>query len=129
MSIGVVLLQVLAGCAYHEKVEPPVAAKMNGSHAFFSADWPLKKKTALSNEMTAKLLEIISRKPMRLTKTIKAKPRGYFVVGGRVYAFHYGFIVSDPPKGGTWDDPVLHKFWERLTQEDGRIDKLKYFKP
>ena len=129
ISIGVVLLHLLAGCAYHEMVDPPVAAQINGSQAFYSANWPIRKKAPLSNEMAAKLLEIISRKPTRYTRTIMAMPRGYILVGGREYAFHNGFITPDTSRDHGWDDPVFHRLWERLDQHGGKIDKLKNFKP
>lgn len=117
------------------EVQPPTQNKRADStskpvktDAFYARDETLQNKVQLSDEMAAKLVEIIGGEPKPWARTISAAPRGFFVVGQKAYAF-YGFIASDSSQGDLWDDPVLHRFWERLNRVEGNLESLKDFKP
>src|SRR5262245_38593297 len=111
-----------------DKPESGPPARLARPEAYYAADETLKEKVRLSDEMAAKLVEIVGRKPKPFERKLLALPRGYFVIGGKPYAF-YGFIASDPAKGNSWDDPVLHKFWEELNRVKDELGPLKDFKP
>jgi hypothetical protein len=96
--------------------------------AYNATDSDLRDKVRLSDQMAAKLREIIGQKPKPFTRTVKALPRDYFVVGGTTYPF-YGFLASDPQEGDAWHDPALTKFWEELNRVHDQLAPLKDFKP
>jgi hypothetical protein len=62
----------------------------------------------LSDEMAAKVVEILRGKPKPFERTIRVAPRGYFSVDGKTYPY-YGFLTSHVSKGDSWDDPVLRR--------------------
>jgi hypothetical protein len=119
-----------AGRAQGGKKGPPPAAKPAKPEAYYAANETLKDKVRLSDEMAAKLTEIVSRKPTPYQRTLRVAPRGYIVVGGKSYAY-FGFLASDPEKGDSWDDPVLGKLWDELNRVEYKagLGPLKDFKP
>jgi hypothetical protein len=120
---------VLAGSAGagQERKSPP-AAKLVRPEVFYAQGEALKDKVRLSDEMAAKIIEIVGRKPTPFKRDIKAAPRGYFLVGEKVYCF-YGGITSDPAEGDSWTDPALGRFWNELNRVKDQLEPLKDFKP
>jgi hypothetical protein len=57
-------------------------------------------------------------------------PAGYFSVDGKTYRY-CGFLTYYVSKGDSWDDSVLHRFWNELNRVEykGGIGPLNEFKP
>jgi hypothetical protein len=129
LTIGFLLVYggtLIASNAWsEEKKAPPPPAKPN---VYYASDEDLKDKVRLSDEMAAKLQEIVRRKPKPFVRTLRVLPDGYFIIDNKTYAF-YGFIATDPAKGDMWDDPVLRKFWEELMRDKSKPEAMKGFKP
>jgi hypothetical protein len=111
-----------------DKITDPPAARLARPEAYYASDETLKDKVRLSDEMASKLAEIVGRKSKQFKRTFLVLPRGYFVVGGKSYAF-YGCIASDPAEGESWTDPAFDKFWEELNRVNDKLGPLKDFKP
>jgi hypothetical protein len=97
---------------------------------YYADNEEFKNRVRLSDEMTAKVVQILRGKPNPFERTILTAPRGYFSVDGKTYPY-YGFLTSHPAKGDSWDDPVLRRFWEELNRVGYKVglDPIKDFKP
>ena len=128
LCLGVLASSV--GNSQDSKKGPPAAAKSVKPEAYYATDEALKDKVRLSDEMAAKLAEIVGRKPTPYQRTLRVRPRGFVVVSGKSYAY-FGFLASDPEKGDSWEDPVLGKFWDELNRIEYKVGlgPLKDFKP
>ena len=96
---------------------------------YYASDEKLTEKVQLSDEMAAKVIEVIGRESMPFERRILANPRGYFVVQNKAYSLYGNFITSDPSKGDSWIDPVFSRFWEELNRIKEDLAPLKDFKP
>ena len=124
LGLGVTLFTSTDGRAQDGKKSPP-PAKPDVYYAVYA---DLKDRVRLSDEMAAKIVEIIGRKSKPFQRTLRVAPRGYFVIDGKTYAY-YSFLASDPEKGDSWEDPALTKFWKELNRVEDNLSLLKDFKP
>jgi hypothetical protein len=127
--LGALLLNPRGGRS-QERPAPIPAAKLVPPIVYYATYPDFEKKVRVSDEMAAKLVEIVSRKAEPFQRTLRVLPRGYFMIGGKAYSF-YGFLTSDPERGRSWDDPALGKFWDELNRVEYTVGlgPLRDFKP
>jgi hypothetical protein len=86
-------------------------------------------KVQLSDEMAAKVVEVLAGQSKPFQRTVRVLPRGRFLVGDKTYYLYGDFITSDPGQGVSWADPAFGRFWDELNRVKDDVGRMNGFKP